>query len=522
MSILPQRSATMNSDIIITVGMNVLFFAAVIGILYAFYRKERSFTDYAVGGRAFGPWYIAMSYINSWFPGTIFISFLGLGVASGVVGLYLLSYSLLGVAAMYFMATRAWNWGQRFNLRTQPDMMRLRYGSRAVRVVASIIGVVSLFPWIVLSMQSLGLLFEYMTLGQLSATVALLVGVLVIIIRQYWTVRMGMRGLVVTDLFQGIFAYIICSIVFVFMLSIYFNGFQAIDKLSEQMWKFPGDGGTYGIWYFSAITFTGIVGSLSWPTSYQRIYTARSVRTVKLGTLIAMPIIGIFASLLLLVSFSAAALPDAAQKPQEAWFIAAQDAGGKWLLGLACVIVFAAAMGWIDGCIQVCGTQLSNDIISTFKPLTDKQLVKIAKLSMIGFLLLGTLVAYFTFNNTKLVNLAIMSYQGVVQLSVPMFGGLFWKRGTREGALFGMIAGFGVALGLTAMYSDNIPWLGGVTAGIPALALNLVLYVAFALLRPHSDAERSRVNELFHAGSRSLRLTDVEQALGVAETEPVA
>ncbi len=47
-----------------------------------------------------------MSYVNSWWPGTVFISFAGLSVASGVFGFYGLAYSTLGLAAMYFIATR--------------------------------------------------------------------------------------------------------------------------------------------------------------------------------------------------------------------------------------------------------------------------------------------------------------------------------------------------------------------------------------------------------------------------------
>ncbi|OYW06703.1 MAG: hypothetical protein B7X11_00900, partial [Acidobacteria bacterium 37-65-4] len=32
-------------------------------------RKDRNFTDYAVGGRSFGPLYQAMSFLNTWYPG---------------------------------------------------------------------------------------------------------------------------------------------------------------------------------------------------------------------------------------------------------------------------------------------------------------------------------------------------------------------------------------------------------------------------------------------------------------------
>ena len=146
--------AEMNGSVAITLGMLGLFFALIVFVLYATNRQANTFSDYAVGGRSFGSWYIAMSYTNSWWPGATYTAFFGLSVSAGVLGFYALAYSLLGVTAMYLMAERAWLWGKRYDLRTQPDMMGLRFDSRAVRVTASAIGVVCLFPWIVLGMQA--------------------------------------------------------------------------------------------------------------------------------------------------------------------------------------------------------------------------------------------------------------------------------------------------------------------------------------------------------------------------------
>lgn len=61
----------------IMLTMIALFFAGIIAILYITLKRSRSFDDYAVAGRSFGPWYVAMCYVNSWWPGTVFISFAG-------------------------------------------------------------------------------------------------------------------------------------------------------------------------------------------------------------------------------------------------------------------------------------------------------------------------------------------------------------------------------------------------------------------------------------------------------------
>ncbi|GAB3857303.1 sodium:solute symporter family protein [Nocardioides maradonensis] len=493
---------TMHGSMAVTLGLLAAFFVLIIGVLYATNRGAKSFTDYAVGGRSFGSWFIAMSYTNSWWPGATYTAFFGLSVSAGVLGFYALAYSLLGVTAMYLMAEKAWLWGKRYDLRTQPDMLGLRYDSKAVRVIASAIGVVCLFPWIVLGMQAMGLIFRFASFGHWSVTTCLIVGVAVIAVRQFWTVQMGMRGLVITDLVQGLVAYGLSALVCLGILfgPAHSGGFGAIGHLSDGLLRVPGDGGTYGPWYLFSLIATGVIGSLCWPTSYQRIYTAKGVRSVKKGTLQTMFVAGGFYLMLTLVALAAASVVDVAAAPQDGWFSVLYDRGGQWLLGMALVIVLAASMGWIDGCVQVCGAQIANDIVHVISPRSDFQLKVLAKGSMVFYMGASAVVAYLAFNYPRLQLLAQMSYQGIVQLAVPMFLGLFWKRGTRLAALSSMVIGFVTAAVLTWKYPDDMPGLGSLTSGVLALGVNLVVYVVLSLARPNDRVESARIDELFEAG----------------------
>jgi solute:Na+ symporter, SSS family len=124
------------------------------------------------------------------------------------LGFYPLSFSLLTVVLMYLMARRVWIWGSKFDLHTQPDLFALRYDSQHIRTVAAVIGVVSSFPWLVLGLQALGIVFRALSLGSLCFTTSVVIGVVVMVLRQVWTIRMGMRGIVISDMFQGIVAYV--------------------------------------------------------------------------------------------------------------------------------------------------------------------------------------------------------------------------------------------------------------------------------------------------------------------------
>jgi Na+/proline symporter len=494
----------------IMLSMLAVFYAIVVAILYVTQQKTApSFDEYAVGGRAYGPWYVAMSYVNSWWPGSTFIAFFGLAAGAGVFGLYGLAYSSLGVAMMYFMATRAWRWGKKYDLRSQPDLLGKRFNSPAVRVISSLIGIVSLFPWVVLGMQALGSVFELASDGAWSVTTCLIVGLAVIIIRQYWTVRMGMRGLIMTDAFQGTVAYVFAAVVCLVLLSGVAGGpisFAVLGDVADEFLTLPGDGGSYGPLYIFALIFTGVIGSLCWPTSFQRIYTASSVRSVKSGTLCTVLISGVFYTLLMLVGIAATVMPDVLDAPQMGWFTIMSDYGGTWLLGLGVTIVFAASMGHIDGSVQVCGLQIANDLVNTERrPLSDKQLTLVAKTSMMGFMAAAGVVAYVTFNMERLQLLAQISYQGIVQLAVPLFLGIFWKGGNKQGAIAGMVSGFLVAMVLTWIYPDDIRALGSLTGGIVGIGVNLVVFLAAAWLIKTDDTEKARVTAMFDVARTSVK-----------------
>lgn len=509
---------------LVILGMLGVFYAIVVAILYITKQPSKpTFEEYSVGGRSYGPWYVAMSYVNSWYPGATFIAFFGLSAGFGVFGFYGLAYSILGVAAMYFMATRAWRWGARYDLRSQPDLLGVRFGSRAVKVVASVIGIVSVFPWVVLGMQSLGEVFHVATGGALSVTTCLVIGLAVILVRQYWTVQMGMRGLILSDAFQGIVAYVLAGILCFALLLGLGDGpisFAQLAHVPEKMLRLPGDGDQYGPMYLASLIFTGMIGSLCWPMSFQRIYTAASVRAVKSATVRTVLISSGFYTLLTLLSIAAWNMPEVAANPQAGWFTIMQSYGGTWLLGLGVTMVFAASMGHIDGSVQVCGLQIANDLVnSPRRPLTDHQLTRVAKGSMIVFMALAGVVAYLTFNFDRLQLLAQVSYQGIVQLAVPLFLGIFWRGGNKHGALWGLLTGALTALVLTIIYPDDIKALGSITSGIVALGVNLVVYLVVSAVTGTSTEERRRVDELFEVGARRVHPAEPSIRLG-AETEP--
>src|ERR1700730_11357516 len=481
---------------IITFGPIALFFLAVVVVLQKAHVSDKSFTDYAVANRSFGPGYQAMSFLNTWWPGSIFLALTGLAVSDGVTAFYMPIYSLLTVVLMYVMTDRVWMWGKRFYLKTQPDLFALRYDSRTFAIIGSVVGIISGVPWLVLGFKGLGALFQALSLGAIDATSAVMIGVVLMAIRQFWTIRMGMRGVVISDMFQGIVAYIGGSVIILGLIAwlIYSHG-VTLTALSPTHLEAPGLFATVGPLYFFSLIFSGVVGGWCWPATFIRLYTADSVRSVQRAGAMGAPLSLLFSVALVILGLLSSLVPEVVAAPDLAWYKLCQMAGGSLLLGLGGGVVLAGTIGNLDRNVQACGAQIANDIVGAYFKLDHKRAVLVAKFGMLAITLLSAWLATRTISH--LVTLAILSYQGIIQLAVPQYLGIFWKRGNAIGSILGTVVGFVLAIFLQAVYPDGPAWAWGLTSGILALAVNAAVYVGCAILLPHADAERRRINDLF-------------------------
>ncbi|MFJ9026839.1 sodium:solute symporter [Streptomyces sp. NPDC102259] len=460
-------------------------------------RRAADLDEYTLASRSFGAWYQTMSFLNTWIPGTVFITFAGMAASAGVIGFYWVPYSLLTLVLMYLMAHTVHAWGKRWELRTQADLLGMRYGSAAVRVVAAVIGVVASFPWIVLGMQSLGLVFSYLSFGHLSPRQAVVIGIVFLLLRQAWTVRMGMRGIVVSDVYQGIFAYGLGGVLVCGLIISLIRGGHGLDALPSSHFLLPGPGSPEGALYLMSLILTGALGSWCWPDMFVRLFTARSVHVIKKSAVQATPWLLAFAVALSLLAMLGGSLPAVAQAPAEVFFLIASR-GGPFVLALACVVVLAATMGNVDSNFQALGVQVSQNLLPGHRDPSAQ--VRAAKACVLVLTLLASATAALTLDTTTgLASLAIVSYQGICQLAPALYLGMAWRRGNAAGALSGMVAGFGTAAALQLAYPTSVPWLAGLTSGVAGLVVNTTVYLVAAFLLPHKDEEAARLRTLFSA-----------------------
>jgi Na+/proline symporter len=60
----------------------------------------------------------------------------------------------------------------------------------------------------------------------------------------------------------------------------------------------------------------------------------------------------------------------------------------------------------------------------------------------VGVLLLGYVYFHLAGEAYALVSIGLISFAAVAQFAPALLGGMYWKGGTRDGALAGLLAGF--------------------------------------------------------------------------------
>ena len=166
--------------------------------------------------------------------------------------------------------------------------------------------------------------------------------------------------------------------------------------------------------------------------------------------------------------------------------------------GLVAAGGLAAAMSTADGLLLAIANALSHDLYyKMIDPNADSRLRLIV--ARILLVIIGVAAAF-------IASLHITGILGAVAwafcfacsgLFVPLILGIWWKRANREGAIAGMICGFGSgSLYLYLLQTGAItPWLGidGLRFGMIGMPVSLITMVAVTLMTPEPDAETQRM-----------------------------
>lgn len=404
-----------------------------VGILFS--KRMKSLEDFFLASRNLPASWIFLSLSASWIGATSILVTVDEAYKDGVSSFWIIGLPAVLTVALFalFLAHPI----RRLPILTLPDLVEMRYG-RTVRHLASVLIVWYMILLASAQMVALGNFLKIFLSASYFTCLALGTGVVLI-----YSVFGGFISVVFTDGLQ--FFLLVAGTGGFFILLAQSSTVQRVAQAAAGLEKLDYFNFFYNLKknFLIALSFT-----LAWiisPIVWQRIQSARSIRSAQYGLLAAA--VALFCFFGVIVGIGLFSLPffqpGKWEGPLLSWIISTKT--GFFLGGLLFVAVVAAIMSTMDTAINTGALSMTHDVYFQILPQSKRSyVVSISRISTILVAALAFLVATRFQNILKTLGLAseIMA-EG---LFVPGLAMLFLRKRWPAAGFLSLVAGGGYAL----------------------------------------------------------------------------
>ena len=543
-----------------------LSFGLYIGI--AVWSRAGSTHDFYVAGGGVKPLVNGMATAADWMSAASFISMAGLISFLGRDG----AYYLMGWTGGYvLLALLLAPYLRKFGKYTVPAFIGDRYYSQSARLTAVFCAIVVSFVYVCGQMQGAGIVFSRFL--EVDITTGVIIGMAIVFFYAVLGGMKGITYTQVAQYCVLIFAYMVPAVFISLMMTgnpipqlgfgseltpEYGGGYllDRLDGVSEQLGfgtYTEGQKSTQDVFFITAALMFGTAGL---PHVIIRFFTVPSVRDARRSAGYALIFIAIlYTTAPAIAAFSKVNLMDtvnnAEYESMPSWFstwertslIAFDDKNGdgriqyvgdpetneltvnrdimvlanpeiarlpNWVVALVAAGALAAALSTAAGLLLVISTSISHDLMKRcLAPhITEKQELRYARMAIFVAVLIA---GYFGINPPGFVAEVVAFAFGLAAASFfpAIVLGIFYSRMNRQGAVAGMITGFGFTAAYIIFFKFISPelsnashWLFGISPeGIGTFGTILNLIVALGVCR-YTAAPPEDVQEIV----RNIRL----------------
>ncbi len=448
-------------------------------------RRDHSEGDHFLAGRELGTLVLFLTLYATAYSGNSLLAYPGRAFSSGFSFIMSTGFMMSIIVVFHVLAPKLRPLAIRHRFVTPGDFVRHRFANetprmrRALVLGVSILMAVALANFLLAQLKAMGHVASVVTDGAVPYPVGV-VGLAIFIL--IYETRGGMRAVAWTDGVQGVLMFVGLGALLLWILR-GAGGMeavtQAVAQLRPEAVSIP-DARTCTNW-FSTIALLGL-GSVVYPQAIQRIYAAKSGRSLANSfTLMSfMPLV----TTLVVTLIGVAAIPilgdlTGHENDEVLPLLLANWAEGGGAGRLGAVVVFvgalAAIMSTADSCLLSLGSMLARDLIGNREGVEQgaergKWMAAILLLSMIPL----------AFVEVSLWRLLELKMELLLQCVPTFLIAIHWWDQRADATLAGLIVGTTLSVGLTLA---DVARIGGVHAGIVALALNAAIVVTISKLR---------------------------------------
>ena len=507
-------------QVVLLAYMVLLLGVAFVGYL----RGRQTEEDYYLAGREQGVWATALTIMATMFSSAAMLGIPGLVYRDGVAFmLFALNLPVAGVA-IFVLGSRIARIGRKRGYVTPADLVADYYdGSAAVRLLAALVGVLYVIPYIIMQIKAGGYLAQRLfpdvppvkLLGLEMDMFSLGVNALSVITMAYVLIG-GMRSVAWSDMLQGLLllgGMVLAGVATIAAMGGFSGYFKAVSALPTEALSLPGATGAWTPWKLLTICIFTSVASMIQPAQWMRFYSAASTGTLRKSSLIfslVLPACFLFGVMLVALGGRAlyppelidgqiiphASIGSKSAEVDQVVIVMIQEqiptllgaSLGAITISILLVAIMAASMSTADSNLHALSAVLTRDVYDGYvRPqASERERAWVGK----GIIVMTTLFALGLvhlsegstggFNPLALIaEMMMLAIAFSCQLLPATLDVLFVRCGTTAGAVAGMIGGLLVVLCFTPLPGALLPAGGADTMNALTITLKRLFDIGF-------------------------------------------
>ncbi|MEW6661151.1 MAG: sodium:solute symporter family protein [Bacillota bacterium] len=467
-------------EVQITVVVLYLVVVFAVGVFAS--RMIKDATDFLLAGRRLGLLLATATLAATHFGGGFVMGGGQDGFRFGLSGFAFAIGTGLGLITLGLVSAMPL---RKLRLYTVPDYLELRYNSKFVRLLGTLLSLVAIVGIIAAQVgASKGALSIFGISPQAGAVIAMLLFIA-------YTTFSGMWGVTLTDGVQLLI--ILIGLPVAAIAGINHAGGWAAMQASIAALNLPGGAESFfspvgrGVSVMLGIIIPVIMYDLVGQDFYQRLFSAKDEKTAKNAAILAGFMLIIFGVFPAICGMVAKAIFGNTIEAAQALPKLITTVLPVWVGSIFVAAILAAVMSTADSLLTAGTSHIVNDIyIKTLHPEAAGDTKKLLLISRIWTVILGVAALVIALSIPGIIKILIYSYTMYASgVFVPVVAGLFWKRGNAQGAIAGIIFGaLAGLLGLLKVFS-----YGAIPNIVVGGLISLAAYVIVSLLTPPPQSQ---------------------------------